>query len=197
MNNYFCHHNYPYYFIRRGSISDFLSTDTFWVAIGSVATAIALIYAILKNKFDQKQSIKNIKHAMYFELITNIKMLFSGEVERRPLFDINQLLRKDFIRYISDQELFSKFQTLYSELDYYQTFVQNVYLNSNIPNSGTVVTEKQLSTMNKFLDYFGIRGIVRSRNETWDQARDRAITEKNKHFKKWMDKLSQDIERMF
>ena len=138
-----------------------------------------------------------MKHALYFELITNIKMLFSGEVERRPLFDINQLLRKDFIRYISDQKLFSKFQTLYSELDYYQTFVQNVYLNSNIPNSGSAVTEKQLSTMNKFIEFFGIKGIVHAKNETWDQARDRAITEKNKHFKKWMDKLSQDIERMF
>ena len=72
MKNYYFQHNYPNHFFYKGSFFDCLSNDTFWVAIGSIATAFALIYTISKNRRDQRQSVKNVKKALYFELITKM-----------------------------------------------------------------------------------------------------------------------------
>lgn len=197
MNSYFYSHNYHYHVVNTALPFEFLSSETFWVASASIVTATALIYTIRKNRIDKKQSVVNIKHALYFELVTNIEMLFSREVERRPLLDVNLIIRKDFIKNVNNQKLLSKFQKLYSELDYYQTFVKKVYLNQAIPNHGIKTTEKQLSTMNIFLEFFGLTRIVPLTKEHIDDARDRAIAEKNNHFKQWKNKLNQLIEQLF
>ena len=59
------------------------------------------------------------------------------------------------------------------------------------------MTEKQVSTMNKFLEFFGEKCIVQSENETWDQARSRAIAEKNRCFERRTDGINQKVEQLF
>lgn len=172
--------------------------EIFWVAVGAIATAAALVYTLFfQGWLERRSTIKNLKKALYFELLTNIEMLFTGEVERRPLFDVITLIRKDVARYISDQEGFFNIQKLYAELDYYQTFVQKVYLNPAFAASGRYTTEKQISTMNKFLEYFGVPTLIYYEYDNRDQKRDEGIVLMQENIEEWKKILKIRIDRLF
>jgi hypothetical protein len=186
---------------------DILNPEYFWIAFGSMATATALIYTILKSRIDHRSQVKNIKKALKLELITNIEMLFSGEVERPSLFDIIHLVRTQYIQDIKDQKTVSIIQRLYINLEYYQTFVKKVYL--NFENSGVPTTEKQLQICNTFLEYFGENPVeydMTERND-WNQRhqgkeyidfkRDEAIKTKNRRIENWERKIQSDIDLIF
>lgn len=186
---------------------DILETKYFWIAFGSVITAFALFYTISKNRRDRRAQVKNIKQALKLELTTNIEMLFSGEVERPPLFDVIHLVRTQYIQDIKDQKTLSKIQRLYINLGYYQTFVKKVYL--NFKDSGPPTTEKQLQTCNSFLEYFGDNPVEYDKAERidWNQKhpgkeyndfrRDEAIKIKNRKFESWDKKIQSDIDLIF
>jgi hypothetical protein len=136
-------------------IANLLGSETFWVAVGSLVTAATLIYFISKDYREQQKSVENIKKTIYFELIADIEGLFSGEVERKPIFEVMNTVRKDFAKYIIDQDTFAKFQALYSELDYYETYIEMTVLSGKWDARQYSVIAKQISTQNKFLKFFG------------------------------------------
>ena len=191
--------NHLYYPIPSTNFSFYhlLISDTFWIAIGSIVAFLVLMYAILKDRFDKYESVGNIKKALYFELLTNISLLFSGEVEREPIFDVIKIVRTKFAKHIKNQELFLQFQKLYAELDYYQIIINQYWLRLDQRHPGMVET-KQLSTINKFIEFFGEQGIQRDTlNETSAQARKRAIDLKDKKIDEWKIILKQNIDKLF
>ena len=177
------------------SIFTSLTSEIFWVAFGAIVTALALVYTIfLAGWHAKRKALKIIKKALYFELLTNIDSLFTGEVERRPLFDAVNSIRKNFIADVKDQATFAQIQRLYSELDYYKTVVDNVYLNPYVENNGNLVTEKQLSTMNKFLEFFGQRSYSGSQPQS---LRNDAIKVKEDNIAQWAITLKTKIDKLF
>lgn len=188
---------------------EILKSETFWVAFGAVITGLALTYTILINRLNKKIEIRNIKKALVFEIMTNIRTLFCGEVERPSLFDVITLIRTKYAQEITNQNIFWKIQKLYIELEYYRTFVNNVYLKAHIPDGGVYVTEKQLQTCNIFLEYFGENPVEFDLSERleWNKShlereymdfkRDKAIEIKVRKIEWWKTKIEKDIDLLF
>ncbi len=132
---------------------NYFTSGTFFVALGAIATSCALVYTIFRDIREQAKSLKALKVSLENELLINIQSLFSGEVERPSLFDAIRLLRSKYSDKIVNPTAYFEIQKLYLDLEYYQTFVSKVYL--KLTNGGEAVSQKQLSIINTFLEYFG------------------------------------------
>lgn len=180
-------------------LPNFLLSETFWVAVSSIVAASVLIYTLRKDGIERMAAIENIKRALYFEMLTNINMLFTKEVERIPVFEVIHSVRKDFAIHIIDQELFFEIQDLYVELDYYKVIIEEYWIKPEMKyrNPGEIIQEKQLLVANAFIEFFGMDKIIKNETETADQARDRAIAIKENNIKKWESDLNKKIYRLF
>jgi hypothetical protein len=199
MHSIYYIHIFHHYTISDLLIPHFLKSEVFWIAFGSMITAGALFYTILKNRYDKNQSIKNIKEALYFEILTNVNLLFSKEVERGHLSDVIVMVRNDYIKNVSDQAILFDIQKLYLELDYYKSIINQYWLKLelNDRNPGEIVQEKQLQTMNSFIKFFGYQEVFKKDNESGDDVRNRAINEKNECFEEWKAILKRKIDEIF
>lgn len=134
-------------------LNHWFTQEKFWVALGSLITASALVFAILSRWRENKSALKNIKSALKIELVTDINNVFKGGVDRPLLFDAIRLLRTDFIHMVKSEEDLDMLQKLYVELEDYDRFAKTVYLRTDIDRR--YVTEKHLKLINFFREYFG------------------------------------------
>src|SRR5689334_14369274 len=137
------------------SYEHIIHSELFWIAAGSTVTAAALVYTLLKDRLESSGELRNAKRALLSELMLDIDMLFSGEVERKPLDQAIYLIRSKFSGSIQDQSRFDNIQRIYADLDYYQTFVGNVYLKPHVQDNGAETTWKQLQICNRVIKALG------------------------------------------
>jgi hypothetical protein len=169
---------------------------------GSLATFGTLLFLILKDKSDQESEKATLKQALINEMELNVDLLFSVRVENPSITSAFRKLRDKYIGEIDDLETFKEIQKLYAELDYYQKFVDKVYL--KLPDSGRPVTERQLEACNMFIKFFDDKPIDFDKSKISQDAggyiismRDKAINLKEIKIDKWREIIKCKVDSLF
>ena len=171
--------------------------EGFWVALGSLVTAVALVYTITTNTRSRHKAKYNACESLRLELITNFNTVFRDEVDRPLLFDAIRNLRRNYAGEINNFETFSRIQNLYLKLEQYSKFVEKVWLtNSNVDR--LFVTEQQVQACNAFLTYFGHKQVDYDANDMMhalnsyeyiEAKRDKLRRIQNRNIKTWKAEL--------
>jgi hypothetical protein len=185
-------------------LNHWLIQDKFWIALGSLVTASALVYTITKDRRNHSKNIYNLRKSLEIELVTNIDSIFSGGVDRPLLLDSIRTLRRSYIGDVKDREVLGELQRLYIELEHYQNFVKKFYLtDSGIDRR--FVTEKQLQTENVFLKYFGHKEIKYNLgklqhpdigNGYIEMERNKAVKVKERNLDKWFEIIKDKVSKL-
>lgn len=173
----------------------FLISETFWVALGSLITASALVYTISQESRRKKEELENIKKALSAEIFLNIKSVFSGKSDRKPLLDVIYKVRTEFVQQIRKQEIFWEIQELYSSLDYWKSCVEYAYHSSNTDEEmkRQRIHNAYLDIAPKCLDF--LKESAQVVGATTQNPK--IIGVKNPNFEKWRVKIEELVGRMF
>lgn len=197
-------HSYVYYLLKPYGQQIFNEKQTLWAFVGIMSAALGILLGFLYKDVYENNKYRILVKALYEEILRNIDLIFTGEVERLYSFFTFDRINQEFIDKVKNIDRFKFIRLIYDEYSYYREIIKIFRLND--PN---IVTEKQFGVCNKILEYFDGKGIdyqklkgtpklnKYSGNNDWERLRKMAITEKEKNINIWKNKLAEDFQAIF
>lgn len=195
---------YVYYILKPYANQVFGSKEAMWGYVGVLSAAIGILIGIIYNDNQRKIRAKNLIYNLYDEILSNISLLFTGEVERPFYYEAFEIIKKDYSDFIKNREQFREIRALYDELRYYQEIVK--YFRLVNAQAGDIVTEKQLDACMKYIAYFESDEELIQKiypyihtpiDGSYQNKRDRAIKKKNQSIDEWGEKLKSKFRIIF
>lgn len=189
-----------YYQTKPWGLQVFHDKQTLWSVVGILSAGLGVIIGLTVRQQEIEKEKMGAIYSFYEEILRNINQIFSGELERVYDTDGLQRIKDHFNSAIKDFNKFRKIHELYNELNFYREV--QVAVRWGAP---ALVTERQFSTCNKFLEYFGqhidpasvINHQPPYQGSEWEQIRDAAISMKDANLNTWKTKLRTDFKKMF
>lgn len=190
-----------YYLLKPYGLQIFGSKSAMWGYMGVLSAAIGLFVGFLYEDWQRIMRAKNLVKSLREEILNNIQLLFTGEVERPFYYNIFDTIKNEYSEFIVNINRFRLITALYDELRYYREIVKYWRVN----NYGDIVTERQLGVCLKYIEYFEGRDQYKKTSkyiknpvkDSYQKKRGRAIKVKNTEFNKWEKKLNSNLKRIF
>lgn len=192
-------YSFIYYSLKPFGQQLFGNKQALWAYLGVISATTAVFIGFLYNEHIKKNQFISTVYAFYEEILRNIDLIFSGEVERSYAFTIFEKINCDYINKLENLDKYRAIRRVYDELYYYREIVK-IWRPSN---PGDIITEKQFGACNVILEVFENKGIDPNTNlsqltnipgnNKWEKLRTQAITLKEKHLEDWKTKLKKDI----
>jgi len=177
----------------------FGTKEAMWGFIGVLSAAIGILIGFIFQNQQRKERAKNLVNSLYEEILNNIELLFTGEVERPYYYEAFENIKRDYSDIIQNNKAFRDIRILYDELRYYQEIIKFF----RYTNYGDIVTERQLGACLKYIKYFETSFSVQNTyihnpiDDNNQAKRDRAIKVKNDNLIKWEKTLRKNLEKIF
>ncbi len=189
-------YSFIYFYIKPIGQQLFQDKQTLWGYIGILSAGIGIFLGFLYKDFQDKSKFRILINSLYYEILRDIELIFSGEVERPYVFSAFEKIYQEYSDKIESVEKFEPIRIIYDQLYYYREIVK-IWRPSN---PGDIVTERQFGVCNVILEFFegvGINPNVNIPHNKWQTLRSQAIDKKNQELNHWKTKLKRELESIF
>lgn len=173
-----------------------------WVQVTiALIAALAIIIPLVKSWYSSFKEKEAVRSALVQEMLANMHSLFNEGIERPFLFKVFESFLSQLSSKVKDESEFQKLISLYTDLMDFRAVTDMYWPALNKQNSDEIhliCTEKQVVTINKFLQYFGEKTVVLDPRdlEKLETARDKARLLRNKSQKKWHSMLVDNVDKI-
>lgn len=209
-------YSYIYYLLRPYGVQIFADKQSLWGFVGVLSAAVGILIGFIYKECRDTQEFAQAIGALYHELLRNIDLLFTGEVERPSLFEAFERVSREYANKIGDAEKYRMLRQIYDELYYYREILRAHWLSIRSfrvdlerMGAGLLVTQKQFGACNLIVEFFDGQKIDPnlnprqhplsnySGNNRWEKLRAMAIETKEENYTVWERKLKQELELIF
>ena len=129
-----------------------------WIQIGILVVAVvALIAPLYYQLYSKRQEKTAVRAALLQEMLANMHGLFNEGIERPFLFKVFESFLERLSTKIKNESEFQRLISLYTELMDYRAVTDKYWppRKDSLLGVDILVTQKQVQTINRFLQYFG------------------------------------------
>jgi len=176
-------------FIDQTSTSDLIQIGILLVAFA------ALTWQLSYQLWNKRQEKIAIRKALLQEMLANMDSLFNGGIERPFLSKVFEGFLERLSSKIKDESKFQELISLYVDLMDYRAVTDRFWPpTKRYPDGGVQCTQKQLMTINKFLQYFGEDKVEEDYDmKMLEKSRGKAQEVRNGKQELWHKKLQANI----